>query len=350
MFLIQLSIFFQWTLNIVIVYLLIKIIKKSSIQEIPSSIQAAQPIEKYEVSNSENFNMDIGSIFPEKSLVTIGGNLLHIKQSDFKGTILFISVHGCESCEILYQNINSIIDSYVDYQIGLIMVGPYEKMMEKQHYYQLVVPIHHIEMHQMEKFGTRTFPFCYILSGEGIILNKRPIQDSSNIQIMIEEMKNEILADNFSFRENTLSLSESSTLDIGTLFPYKVLITISDGLLHIIQSNYKSTILLFSIHGCESCETLYQNIKLIREENALYQIGLVMVGPYEKMMEKKQLYHLDIPIHHIEMDQMEKFQTRTFPFCYIISGDGTILNKRPIQDFAGVQILLEEIERELAIG
>ncbi|WP_270169883.1 hypothetical protein [Paenibacillus sp. SYP-B4298] len=163
----QLSTLLEWFFIIVLLvnslYLYRKLQERSS--------QSA-PQQEPQRKNSLPLNL----VFPVDHLVDIADQPIRLYPVQAQGTILMLSVYGCSSCAELYPNMNEIAETFQDYQVAAIMIGTEHEIDQIRDEHELRIPIHRIEMHQMSNFATYSFPFCYVLSDEGMILNKGHVQ------------------------------------------------------------------------------------------------------------------------------------------------------------------------------
>ncbi|SMG53861.1 hypothetical protein SAMN06295960_3589 [Paenibacillus aquistagni] len=133
----------------------------------------------------QNNSLPFHHVFPVDHLIDTTNNPIELHPVDAQGTILMLSVYGCSSCAELYPNMNAIADAFSEYQVAAIMVGTEEEINQIIDKHHLRIPIHRIEMHQMGHFGTFTFPFCYVLSNEGLILNKGHVQTIDEVSSLL---------------------------------------------------------------------------------------------------------------------------------------------------------------------
>ncbi|SDG58939.1 AhpC/TSA family protein [Fontibacillus panacisegetis] len=143
----------------------------------------------------------------------------------------------------------------------------------------------------------------------------------------------------------------STTVEIGSIFPYLRLRTITDKIIDLHTFKFSGSIILFSMHGCSGCEKLYPHMNSINDEFSSFQVVSVMISPLKNLFSKKEKYDLKLPIHHVELGEMHKYGTHTFPYCYILSSTGEVINKGIIQDKEGIYQLLQKSDSNInAIG
>ncbi|MCE5169812.1 redoxin domain-containing protein [Paenibacillus profundus] len=173
---VQLSIAVLWVLIIALLYFVTYIFRKS--YEAVSINQA--------VANApQHSSLEIGDVFPRLEMPSTSNEIIHLKQPAYEGTILLVSVYGCDGCEELYPNINQIAKTFSAYQVITIIIAPIEEVVKKQNKYKLETPIHQLDLHEMRLYGTSTFPFAYILSPDGIVMNKGTINGEERIRTLI---------------------------------------------------------------------------------------------------------------------------------------------------------------------
>lgn len=173
---VQLSIAVQWVLIIALVYFVTYIFRKS---------YEAVSINQAMANAPQHSSLEIGDVFPRLELPSISNEIIHLKQPAYEGTILLISVYGCDGCEKLYPNLNDIAKSFSSYQVISIMIAPIQDVLKKRDQYDLELPIHQLDLHEMRLYGTSTFPFAYILSPDGIVMNKGTINGEEGIKTLI---------------------------------------------------------------------------------------------------------------------------------------------------------------------
>jgi hypothetical protein len=148
---------------------------------LPNVEAIAQPV------TQQKSSLTVGDIFPVDHIIDVTNNPVYFNDQHSLGTILLLSVYGCSSCAQLYPNINSIADEFNEYQVAAIMIGTQKEIDHIIKEHKIRIPVHRLEMHQMGNYGTFTFPFCYILSNEGIILNKGHVQTVSEVAKLLPQ-------------------------------------------------------------------------------------------------------------------------------------------------------------------
>ncbi|GIP08436.1 MAG: hypothetical protein E7L01_07375 [Paenibacillus macerans] len=167
----------QWFIIIIMLFFMTYIFNKS--------YEAASVNYSMTESNS-NKHLEIGSFFPSLSLLTITNEVIELNNSNHLGSIVLFSVHGCNACERLYPQMDSIADNLPNYQVISIMIAPLNSVIYNKSKYKLKLPIHHVELDEMYKYGTSTFPFCYVVSNTGEIINKGIIQNRDDIGVLLQ--------------------------------------------------------------------------------------------------------------------------------------------------------------------
>lgn len=169
---IQLMNIAQWIIIVGLVFAVAYIFRKSyEVIEANSSFN----------DDIETSNFEIGSTYPNLNLMSVNNKMISLKNKEFDGTILLFSVQGCSGCENLYPELDSISKHFSSYQVVSTMVAPLTYAMSKVEKYNLALPVHQIGISDMSKYGTNSFPFCFILSSGGEIINKGSIQDKEGV-------------------------------------------------------------------------------------------------------------------------------------------------------------------------
>ncbi|MFD3257935.1 hypothetical protein ACE3MQ_04905 [Paenibacillus lentus] len=174
----QLSTILQWLFIIFLLIISLYMFRKLN-ERSPQPASHQDP----EKRNS----LALNNIFPVSHLIDITDKPIQLHPVHAAGTILMLSVSGCSSCAKLYPNINAIAGAFTEYQVALIMIGTENEINDISNEHKIRIPIHRIEMHQMGNFGTFTFPFCYVLSNEGIILNKGHVQTVEEVSSLLSK-------------------------------------------------------------------------------------------------------------------------------------------------------------------
>jgi len=130
----------------------------------------------------------IGSIFPITEIRMNNGNVIRLNQTKLKGTILIFTAYGCGSCSKIYPHFNNFFKYFNEYQFVPIMAGPIEETNKVIQENQINIPVHQIEFSQLELYHTRTFPYCYILSNFGQVINSGYINNNiASIESLINQ-------------------------------------------------------------------------------------------------------------------------------------------------------------------
>ncbi|WP_028543277.1 hypothetical protein [Paenibacillus taiwanensis] len=171
----QLSFIIQWVFILLLLFSVTYLIRNRQQNVV---VQHEPPLLK---GNS----LEVGSYFPRLAVTSMNNADIQLRQTQFNGSILLFSVSGCSGCQLMYPKINNIAKHFSSYQVLSVMIGPKEDILQLKENYEIEIPIHQIEMNEMNLYSTFSFPFCYILSQEGMIIGKGNVQDELGIEQLL---------------------------------------------------------------------------------------------------------------------------------------------------------------------
>lgn len=121
---------------------------------------------------------------------------------------------------------------------------------------------------------------------------------------------------------NSLGPPETSGLEIGTPFPFSLLlppdVPAVDG---------KLTLVIISAAGCAPCKPLLELLPDWRKQYPDVPVLVLMVGRPDQVAEVEQELKSPLRFYPATVEQMKAIQTTSAPFVYVVSPLGRVVSK-----------------------
>jgi len=126
-----------------------------------------------------------GTLFPLQSLKTFDGKDLTISK-EVDGVVIINTSYICNVCKRIYPFLESIRKEYPNIQINLLMLADKEQAKENIEKYNLKsLSVSLIQDEDLHDLGITTFPFAYLLSAEGKVIEKGLVNYKKDIDLLI---------------------------------------------------------------------------------------------------------------------------------------------------------------------
>ena len=126
-----------------------------------------------------------GTLYPFQLLRTIEGNAVE-KEKNKDGFVLIMTSYGCEACKRVYPFLEELRKEYKNLQFHLFMLANKEQAQETINLFNLEnLSVSLIKNDQLHSLGITGFPFGYLLSKEGKVLEKGLVNHKKDFELLI---------------------------------------------------------------------------------------------------------------------------------------------------------------------
>lgn len=127
---------------------------------------------------------------------------------------------------------------------------------------------------------------------------------------------------------------------LGEVFPKTEFSTIDGDPISLIDSTNKSTVLLVTSPGCESCKSLYPHIyPFLQKHGDKYRVISVMFGDIHNIEPLRKTHNLTNPIISVTFEGLKEIKTDRFPFGYLLSPEGNVISRGSVRDGEELELL-----------
>ncbi|MDP4085007.1 MAG: hypothetical protein Q8934_10395 [Bacillota bacterium] len=127
--------------------------------------------------------------------------------------------------------------------------------------------------------------------------------------------------------QRTKLIKNKDGLKKGTKYPFELLRTI-DGKVIETEKNKDGFVLIMISYGCEACKRVYPFLEELRKEYKNIQFHLLMLANKEQAQENIDLFNLEnFSVSLIKNEQLHSLGITGFPFSYLLSKEGKVLEK-----------------------
>ncbi|MCM3603189.1 hypothetical protein M3175_20840 [Robertmurraya korlensis] len=168
------SLTIQWVLLITLTYMVIRLY----------SLISKSQRRKTLIKSNDGFPS--GGTYPFKTISTISSNKISINQNSFKGTIIVGTSYGCDACKSVYPVLSQFKNLFPEYQLLNLSFTRKEDINELINEYSLhpeTIALLHIK--EMGNFGFEGFPFAYLVSSQGKILQKGLVNTKNDFDLLV---------------------------------------------------------------------------------------------------------------------------------------------------------------------
>lgn len=140
--------------------------------------------------------------------------------------------------------------------------------------------------------------------------------------------------------QKTKLIRSKDGLKKGTVYPFQLLRTI-DGNGVEKEKNKDGHVLIMTSYGCEACKRVYPYLEELRKEYKNIQFHLFMLATEEEAQENIKLYNIEnTSVYLIKHDQLHSLGITGFPFSYLLSKDGKVLEKGLVNHKKDFELLI----------
>jgi thiol-disulfide isomerase/thioredoxin len=126
-----------------------------------------------------------GALYPLQSLKTINGNSIE-KMKNVDGLVLIITSYGCDACKRVYPYLEQLRGEHKNLQFQLLMLANKEQALENIKLFKLEsFSVSLIQQEQLHDLGITGFPFSYLLSNEGKVIEKGLVNHKKDFDLLI---------------------------------------------------------------------------------------------------------------------------------------------------------------------
>lgn len=130
-----------------------------------------------------------GSPYPLNILKTVEGHPL-LKSTRSKGSVMIITSYGCEACKRVYPFLNQLEKEYRNIQFNILMLATKQQAQEYVDTYDLNnFQISLIKNEQLHALGITGFPFAYLLSKDGRVIQKGLVNHKKDFDLLISYLQ-----------------------------------------------------------------------------------------------------------------------------------------------------------------
>lgn len=114
---------------------------------------------------------------------------------------------------------------------------------------------------------------------------------------------------------------------LGERFPITVFRSLDQEEIRI-QEDGKHTILLITSPLCSACKELYPAIMpFVQKYGSAYRVITIMLDDAEQTKSLVLSHRITSPVVFLNKDELDKTETKLYPFGYLLSPEGTVLSK-----------------------
>lgn len=126
-----------------------------------------------------------GSLYPLDLLKNIEGNEVRLVNGS-DGMVLIFTSFGCNVCKSVYPYLEQIRNEYSNIQFHIVMLANIDEAKETINKYKLDnFLISLVRYEQLPDFGITGFPFTYLISNKGIIIEKGIVNYKRDFDLLI---------------------------------------------------------------------------------------------------------------------------------------------------------------------
>ena len=130
-------------------------------------------------------------------------------------------------------------------------------------------------------------------------------------------------------------LEQDHGMSLGERFP-------PNGI-NINNRSYKGTIVIFTTVGCSACKLIYRTFNKFSKKHNDFNFIFIALGDKETVSKNFEENNISAPFISITHEMMEFYQTRIFPFAYLLNSEFRIIRKGVINDEHHLNLLLKNI-------
>ncbi|MED4549423.1 TlpA family protein disulfide reductase [Bacillus licheniformis] len=139
-------------------------------------------------------------------------------------------------------------------------------------------------------------------------------------------------------------LKSDEGLPKGETYPITTLKTIV-GQEVTISKKTRGVILIFTSYGCSGCKRVYPFLELLKKEYPKIQFELIMLANKKQAQETISLYNLeDWSVSIIDHEHLHTLGITGFPFSYLISNEGKVIEKGLINYKKDIDFLVSMLQ------
>jgi len=126
---------------------------------------------------------------------------------------------------------------------------------------------------------------------------------------------------------------QDTGIPYGVQFPRTNLKTIFGDTVNINGSDVKPTIVFFTASNCPACKSLYPIIEIVRKKyESQANFVSIIVSNEKSLRDYVLINNINIPVTHLDLNYIEEFNTKIFPFAYYLSPSGHVLAKGVVSE------------------
>lgn len=161
----------------VALWILVAMLTVRTIQVARSSRPASQGLAK------QDHGLELGKPFPITSMRTLQGHEVRLQQET--GVVVLFTSVSCPACQDLHAALVRYRRKRPDLQIMLFMLGDELGVRDTVDQYGLDLPVSVLRHGDVERFGTRIFPFGYRLSPTGDVVSKGVVNGEVHLDLLL---------------------------------------------------------------------------------------------------------------------------------------------------------------------
>ncbi|MBP1993580.1 TlpA family protein disulfide reductase [Paenibacillus eucommiae] len=137
-----------------------------------------------------DYGLEVGTMFPLKSLVSVQGQNIHINPLN-KGTVILFTSINCDVCKQIYPLLSKLNRKYQDISIVTMMLSEDKQMIASLiEQYKIDTPVVQVSsVEDLDAYATRRFPFAYVLSDAGHVVFKGVVNIEEHFDALIYKIK-----------------------------------------------------------------------------------------------------------------------------------------------------------------
>lgn len=113
----------------------------------------------------------------------------------------------------------------------------------------------------------------------------------------------------------------------GEMFPQTKFQTMHHGVIDIMRIRKTGHLIAFTSVGCDKCKLVYPLLVNLSKARQDLSIILLMDGNSEDIVKTIETYQISMPVVPIVSEDIQRLQTKYFPFIYYLSSNGVVKTK-----------------------